>query len=154
MKRILILVVPCLAALALTSSFASGATVQSLVKSTVTAKSTPKTDLKGPRIFKVTGKMAPVGAVMKCAAGVTNLAYCSPAKPVDICVGKVRVTIKRGLTTLARGTVKLKLNCTYSAKIRMNAKKIKKHGKLSVVSRYLGNSLVAAKNSKTVKLKV
>jgi hypothetical protein len=36
----------------------------------------------------------------------------------------------------------------------MNAKKIKSHGKLSVVSRYLGSSLVAAKNSKTVKLKV
>jgi hypothetical protein len=153
-KRVLILVVPCLAALVLSSSFASGATVQELVKSKVTAKSTPKTDLKGPRIFKVTGKMTPVAAVVKCAAGVTNLAYCSPAKPADICVGKVRVTVKRGLTTLARGTVKLKADCTYSAKIRMNAKKVKKHGKLVVTSRYLGSALVAAKNSSAVKLKV
>jgi uncharacterized membrane protein len=153
-KRVLILVVPCLAAFALTAPFASGATVQQLVKSTLTAKSTPKADTVGARTFKVTGKMAPAAAVTKCAAGVTNLAYCSPAKLIDICVGSVRVTIKRGLTTLARGTVKLKLDCSYSAKIKMKASKIKSHGKLSVVSRFLGNALVAAKNSKTVKLKV
>lgn len=152
MKRVFILVVPCLAAFALSSAFASGATVQQLVKPTVSAKATPKADLKGPRIFKITGKMAPTAAVKKCAAGVTNLAYCSPAKPVDICVGKVRITIKRGLTTVARGTVKLKSNCKYSAKIRI--KKVKKHGKLKATSRYLGSGLVAAKNSKKVNLKV
>ncbi len=133
---------------------ATGATVQQLVKSTLSAKSTPKADLKGPRIFKVTGKMAPTAAVVKCAAGVTNLAYCAPATAGDVCSGKVRITIKRALTTLARGTVKLKSDCTYSAKIRMNAKKIKKHGKVSVVSRFLGNNLVGARNSKSLKLKV
>jgi hypothetical protein len=151
-KRVLILVVPCLAAFALCSAFASGATVQELVKSTVSAKATPKADLKGPRIFKITGKMAPTAAVKKCAAGVTNLAYCSPATPAQICVGKVRITLKRGLTTVARGTVKLTKTCTYSAKIRV--KKVKKHGKLKATSRYLGSGLVAAKNSKVVSLKV
>ncbi len=152
MKRILILAIPCLAALLLSSSFASGATVQQLVKSTVSAKSTPKSDRKGPRIFKVTGKMTPASRPLTCGAGQTNPKYCSPAPIAQICIGKVRITIKRGLTTLARGTVKLKLNCTYSAKIRI--KRVRRHGKLVATSRFLGNGLVAAKNSKKVKLKV
>jgi len=149
-KRVLILAVPCLAAVMLfTSSFA---TAQTAVKSKVTVKSTPKNDLKRPHIFKVRGTVAPTAKVVKCAAGVTNPAYCSPALKADVCVGKVRITIKRGLTTIARSTVKLKKDCAYSAKITIRKKM--KHGKLNVTSRFLGNKYIGARNSSALKLKV
>jgi hypothetical protein len=132
------------------SSFATAQTA--LVKPKVTVKSTPKTDLKRPHIFKVRGTMAPTAKVVKCASGVTNPAYCSPAKPADVCTGKVRITIKRGLLTIARSTIKLKADCAYSAKITIRKKM--KHGKLTVTSRFMGNKYVGARNSSALKLKV
>lgn len=150
MKRVLTLAVPCLAAIMMFSSFASAA--QPLVKPKVTAKATPKADLKGPRIFTVRGTVAPTAKVISCAAGVTNLAYCSPAKTGDVCKGKVRITIKRGLRALARKNVTLKPDCSYSAKIKMIKKT--KHGKWTITSRFLGNALVAARNSSAQKVKV
>ena len=151
MKRFHILAVPCLAAVFLfSSSFAAAQAAP--VKSKVTVKSTPKNDLKRPHIFKVRGTVAPTAKVVKCAAGVTNPAYCSPAKNADVCVGKVRITIKRGLTTIARSTVKLKGDCAYSAKITIRKKM--KHGKLNVTSRFLGNKYIGARNSSALKLKV
>jgi len=149
-KRVLTVAVPCLAAIMLFSSLASAA--QPLVKPTVTAKSTPKKDLKGPRIFKVSGKVTPTAKIVKCAAGVTNLAYCSPPKIGDVCKGKVKITIKRGLRALVRKSIKLKANCTYSAKITIRKKM--KHGKLTFTSRFLGNVFVAARNSKSFKVRV
>lgn len=150
MKRVTTLVVSCLAAALLLSSFASAA--QPLVKPKVTAKATPKKDLKGPRIFRVKGFVAPTAKVFSCAAGVTNLAYCSPASAAQICKGSVRITIKRGLKTITRKTVKLTIKCAYSAKITIRKKM--KHGTLKITSRFLGNGFVAARNSSAVKVKV
>lgn len=151
MKRVLILVVPCLAAFVLSASLASGAT---LVRSSLSAKVTPKADLKGPRVFRVKGTMTPASTPLKCAAGVTNPKYCTPATRAEICVGKVRITVKRGLLTLARGTVSLKSNCTYSAKITIKASRVRTHARLGVTARFLGNTLVAASNSKRVTVRV
>jgi hypothetical protein len=134
----------------LLSSFASAA--QPLVKPKVTAKATPKSDLKGPRIFRVKGTVAPTAKVLSCAAGVTNLAYCSPASAAQVCKGSVRITIKRGLTTIARKSVKLTSACSYNAKITVRKKM--KHGKLTITSRFLGNGLVSARNSSAQKVKV
>lgn len=153
MKRVLIIAVPCLAALLLSTSFASGqSSIQKTVASAVTAKASPKKDLTGARVFRIKGTALPTAKPYKCAAGVTNPVYCSPAKLVDVCIGNVRLTIKRGLITVARKTLKLKIDCTYSAKISL--KKKTKHGKLTMRTRFLGNAVVAPSNSKKVTIKV
>ena len=101
MKHVLSIAVACLAVVCMSVL----ATAQAApVKTKVTVKSTPKTDLKRPHIFRVKGSVIPASRPLKCAAGNTNPAYCSPAPTAEICKGKVRITIKRGLTTIARST--------------------------------------------------
>jgi hypothetical protein len=151
-KRVLISVL-CLTGVVLSTSLVPSQAATKAVPAKLTAKATPKTDLKAPYRFKLSGAMTPPATrPKKCAAGVTSGPYCSPAPIADICVGTVRITIKRGPKTLARKGLVLKLNCTYSAKITM--RKAMKHGKLTVTTRFLGNALLGPRSAKALKLRV
>lgn len=152
MKRVLIPVL-CLTGVLLSATLVPSQAATKAVPAKLTAKATPKTDLKRPYVFKISGAMTPPAKrPQKCAAGVTSGTYCSPAPIADICVGTVRLTIKRGARLLARKGIVLKLNCSYSAKVTI--RKAMKHGKLTVTTRFLGNALLGPVSAKALKLKV
>ena len=153
MKRVLFPAVLCLTGVVMLSSLATGQAATKVLPSKVTLKATPKKDTKRPYVFKLSGVLTPPTAVpLVCKAGVTNAAYCTKASSAQMCSGKIRVMIKRGVKTLAKKNIELKPTCTYSAKIKI--RKAMKHGKLTVSTRWLGNTLLGARNAKSLKVKV
>ena len=153
MKRVLIPAVLCLTGVVMLSSLATGQAATKVAPSKLTLKATPKNDTKRPYVFKLSGAMTPPVAVpLVCKAGVTTAAYCTKATRAQMCSGKVRVLIKRGLKTLAKKNITLKPTCSYSAKITIRKKM--KHGKLTVSTRWLGTLLLLPKNAKSLKVKV
>jgi hypothetical protein len=152
-KRVLIPAVLCLTGAVMLSSLATGQAATKVLPSKVTLKATPKKDLKRPYVFKLSGALTPPTATpLVCKAGVTNPIYCTKATRAQMCSGKVRVMIKRGKKTLAKKNITLKPTCSYSAKITIRKKM--KHGKLTVSTRWLGNTLLGARNAKALKVKV
>jgi len=152
-KRVLIPAVLCLTGVVMLSSLATGQAATKVLPSKVTLKSTPKKDLKRPHVFKVSGVLTPPVAIpLVCGTGVTNVAYCTKATRAQMCSGKIRVMIKRGVKTLVKKNITLKPTCSYSAKITIRKKM--KHGKLTISTRWLGNTLLGARNAKSLKVKV
>jgi hypothetical protein len=168
-KRILTVAVVAVTAIFLLTALAAGqAAALKGSPAKITAKSKPKTDKKSPFKFKVTGAIMLPQAVCKpgtggsciplnCAAGVTNVKYCSAPTLAQICGGKVRVTIKKGSKTLKKKSVNVNpATCTYSAKLSFKDRKKKKlRGvKAKVTVRFLGNTVLKAKSAKAFKVKV
>jgi hypothetical protein len=152
-KRVLIPAVLCLTGVLVLSSFTTGQAATKVLPSKITLKATPKKDLKRPHVFKLSGVMTPPAlAPLVCGVGVTNPAYCTKATRTQMCSGKVRVMIKRGKKTLVKKNITLKPTCSYSAKITIRKKM--KRGKLTISTRWLGNTLLLPRNAKALKVSV
>jgi len=139
-------------ALLLSSMPASSQTALVKVRSTATASVTPKTDRKRPYRFTVKGTVLPVTRPLKCGPGVTNPRYCTPATARDVCRGKVRVIIKRGSRRVTRKTVSLRSNCRYT--VRFTIRRRQKPGRLTLSTRFLGNTYMVAKSARTLRVRV
>jgi hypothetical protein len=101
-------------------------------------------------------------------SGVSTSSYCIPSPPV-ICNGNVRITARltrnghlpRNGLIVRRKTVRLRSDCTYGGKITIptNDLRSKTHltssstgrfERIRVTARFLGNSVLTAKSSRTV----
>jgi hypothetical protein len=167
MKRPLMLLVLSLAVVLCVTATASAATKASPDK--VSAKSKPKTDKKKPFRYKISGtitiplRFCAAGGVpgtgaanclpITCAPGVTNAAYCAVPGIAQICTGKVRIQIKRGSKTWGKKNATVGPTCTYKVTVTLKKKlkkKTLKPGTLKVKTRFLGNTVLKARNAKTL----
>jgi len=152
-KRLIFSAVLCLMGVGLLSTLATGQAATKPLPAKFTLKATPKTDLKRPYVFKLSGAMTPPRVLPQvCVPGISNKTYCTAATRRQACAGKVRLTIKRGLKTLARKDVAMRPTCSYSAKITM--RKAMKHGRLTMSTRFLGNALLRPRSAKSLRVKV
>jgi len=96
-------------------------------KGKLSSKATPRTDLKAPYTFRVTGKLTRPSSVSKARA----------------CTGRVSVQWKRGQTTISTRRVSLTKNCTYSVKVTFRDKsRFASFKRLKFTARFLGNRYV------------
>jgi Ca2+-binding RTX toxin-like protein len=93
----------------------------------VTETVTPSRDRTRPFRFRV-------GGAVRRPAGVSAAQGCSAAT--------VTVTVKKGVRTVAKRTVKLTKTCTYAVTVSVGSR-----GRLTVKSRFNGNTLLKARSS-------
>jgi hypothetical protein len=77
------------------------------------------------------------------------------ANKATVCSGDVKLTLKKGRKTLAKGTAKVSKSCTYSKRITIGTRSARgRRGTLAVRASYGGNSfLKASSKSTTVRLR-
>lgn len=120
------------------ATFSTLAKVTSKLKTKLTLKAKPKRDKTLP--FKYT-----FSGTVKIPSGVSKAAVCG---------GKVKLTLKKGSKTVAKGTATVSTSCKYKKKItiKSTARTGKKKGTLKVSARYGGNAfLKSSKKSTKVK---
>jgi len=108
------------------------------LKTTMTLKATPKRDRRLPFRYTFRGKV-------RVPAGVGKAAVCG---------GRVRLSLKKGSKTVARGSAKVTRRCTYQRRIAIKTKKRtgRKRGRLKVNARFGGTSrLKSSKKSTSVR---
>ena len=106
---------------------------------TLTLSVTPKRKKKAPFRYRLSGRVALLG---------------STGKP-PVCIGDVKLTLKKSSKTLASGTAKLSPNCTYSKRLTIGTKAAAgKRGTLAVRANYGGSIyLKASTKSATARLR-
>jgi len=97
-------------------------------KGTLSSKATPRTDLRAPYVFRVSGTLTRPSGMTKSRA----------------CTGRVSVQWKRGKTTISTRRVSLTKDCTYSVKVTFKSKqRFASFKRLKFTARFLGNTYVS-----------
>ncbi len=104
----------------------------------LTIKATPKRDLRSPYTFRTTGKVVLPPSVT----------------PALGCKGVVAVTFKAGKKTISTRRVKVRSNCTYSAKVTFTIPSRLRPKVLTIRAVYAGNGVVNRKTSKKITVRV
>jgi hypothetical protein len=99
---------------------------------TITVK--PKRDTAAPISYRVSGKLIFPAGVRAAVA----------------CTGKVSVTVSQSKKLIAQKPAKVNTACAYSATVKLKGSKLKRRGRLSIVTRYAPNAQFAGNNSPAV----
>ena len=105
----------------------------------LTLKARPKRDRRLPFKFAFSGRV-------RIPAGVS---------PATVCSGRVRLVLKQGRRTVARGSARVSKRCTYKQRITIKSAKRtgRKRARLRVNARFGGNaSLRGSRKSTTVRI--
>jgi Tol biopolymer transport system component len=108
------------------------------LKTSLTLKAKPRRDRKLPFRYRFTGSVRIPPGKSKAA----------------VCGGTVRLSLKRGRRTAAKGTARVSKTCTYRKVITIRRTRItgKRKGRLRVAARFGGNaSLLTSRKSTTVR---
>ncbi len=105
------------------------------LKTRLTLRARPRRDRRLPFRYTFSGRV-------KIPAGVSKS---------KVCGGRVRLTLKKGSKTVARGTARVSKRCTYKKRITVKSTKRtgRKKGKLRVSGRYGGNKFLRGSSKRT-----
>lgn len=136
----------------------------------LTAKTTPKRDMRRPYAFVTTGKIVPPARFcaagenpsgtggtncvpILCPPGILDGNYCFSPSRARICSGFVAIRYQKVRATISSRNVTLKPDCTYRTRVVFRTLLRTRRGVLNVRARFQGNELLKPSTNVTHKVR-